>query len=150
MSEATGKQVGTGNLRVIAYPGDNMVLLAISLDQSQLGAPGRELAGFAVFRTVSGKPEEPLLNRLNFETEVTSATTPGQRRWTSTDQAPLQKFRWVDVPGDGFESAITYRVVAKYFSGQGRELADGDSAMVTVAPPNRGHSKFRIAFTRGY
>ena len=63
MGEMTGNRVDTGNLRVIGYPGNNMVLLAMSLDQSKLGAPGRELAGFAIFRSVSGKPEEPRLDR---------------------------------------------------------------------------------------
>src|SRR4030095_10804303 len=150
MDKLTGKQVGTGTLRLVAYPGDQMVLLAMSLDEPKLGAPGKELAGFTIFRAVDGKPEVPLLNRIDFGTKVTSATTPEQRRWTPTDQAPLQKFRWVDVPGEGFEGPITYRAVAKYFTGRGWELADGDSATLTVAPPNRGHSRFRIAFTRGY
>ena len=47
-----------------------------------------------------GKPEQPLFNRLNFDTEITSATKPEDRKWTESFKAPFQKFRWVDVPPD--------------------------------------------------
>ena len=150
MDTATGKVVGTGDLRLIAYPGDNMVLLAMSLDGAKVSASGAQLAGFAIFRTVKGKPEEALLNRLNFATKVTAQTTPEQRKWTSTNEAPIQKFRWVDVPADGFTDSITYRVVAKYFTGKGLAMRDGETATATVTPANRAHSKFQVAFTRGY
>jgi hypothetical protein len=105
------------------------------------------LAGFAIWRTPQGKPEQPLFNRLNFDAEITSATKPKDRKWTESFKAPFQKFRWVDVPPDGFDGPITYRVVAKYFIGQGKAMRDGPTA---TEPPQLAHSKFRVAFTRGY
>jgi phosphatidylserine/phosphatidylglycerophosphate/cardiolipin synthase-like enzyme len=139
-----------GDLRVSAYPGDNMVLLAMSFADGTLNEAGKNLAGFAIFRTVQGKAEEALLNRLNFDTGVHKDTTPQQQKFTPTSEAPIQKFRWVDVPPDGFDAPITYRVVAKFFTGTSAAITDGQEASVTVEPPDLAHSKFRVAFTRGY
>lgn len=139
-----------GGLQLTAYPGDNMVLLAMSLDDTEINTSGKNLAGFAVWRTIEGKAEEALLNRISFDDGVHSGTTPAQRKWTPSPEAPFQKFRWVDVPADGFDVPITYRVMAKYFTGRGKEIKDGPQVKVTVTPPQLAHSKFRIAFTRGY
>ncbi len=136
----------TGDLRVVAYPGDNTVLLAMSLADTAVD----NLAGFAIWRTAGGKPEEPLSNRLSFDIAVTADTTPQQRKWTPSPEAPFQKFRWVDVPPFEFDADITYRVMAKYFTGTGKALRDGPEATVTISPPQLVHSNFRIAFTRGY
>ena len=140
----------SGGLRVVAYPGDNMVLLAMSVDEAAIGVAGNNLAGFAIWRTVQGRQEVPLLNRLSFDIPVTRETQPNERKWTPSSEAPFQKFRWVDVLPDGFETAIRYRVIARYFTGQGKTLRDGPSVSVTVQPPDRAHTKFQIAFTRGY
>jgi phosphatidylserine/phosphatidylglycerophosphate/cardiolipin synthase-like enzyme len=147
----TGKiSIDRGDLRVTAYPGDNMVLLAMSLADGAVNDSDKNLAGFAVWRTVQGKAEEALLNLLNFDDGVHQGTTPAQRKWTESSAAPFQKFRWVDVPPDGFDVPISYRVMAKYFTGQGKTLKDGPQATIQLQPPQLAHAKFRIAFTRGY
>jgi len=147
----TGRvSVTSGPLTITAYPGDNMVLIAMSLADNAIDEQSKNLAGFAIFSQADGKAEQPLLNRLNFSHQITKDTTPEQSEWTSTDEAPFQKFRWVDVPKDGFDADITYRVVGKYFTGSGTKLTDGATARVTVSPPQQAHRNFRVAFTRGY
>lgn len=138
------------SLRLVAYPGDNAVLLAMSLPDDALSENGKNLAGFAIWRKVHGGEEAPLFNRLAFDKAVTRATTPRQRKWTPSPEAPFQKFRWIDVPPEGFDRPIRYRVVARYFTGQGMELRDGPSAEIEVEPANPEHQFFRVAFTRGY
>ncbi len=151
MADEIGKEVTeSGALRLVAYPGDNMVLLAMSIKDGEVAEAGKNLAGFAIWRSIQGKPEEALLNRLSFDIAVTKDTQPAERKWTPSSDAPFQKFRWVDVPADGLVSPISYRVVAKYFTGQGKAMRDGPSATVTVQPPDRADAKFRVAFTRGY
>jgi hypothetical protein len=133
-------------LRVVAYPGANSVLIAMSVPQDNTA----NLAGFAIFRQRDGEDEQALLNRLSFDDAVTSATTPQQRKWTPSDQAPFQKFRWVDIPPDGTDKQATYRVCAMYFTGQGRAIKKGAEASVVVPPISHAYAKFRAAFTRGY
>jgi hypothetical protein len=133
-------------LRVVAYPGANSVLIAMSVPQDNTA----NLAGFAIFRQRDGEDEQALLNRLSFDDAVTSATTPQQHKWTPSDQAPFQKFRWVDIPPDGTDKQATYRVCAMYFTGQGKAIAKGAEASVVVPPISHAYGKFRAAFTRGY
>jgi hypothetical protein len=136
-------------LRVVAYAGDNKILVAMSLDDDRINQTDRNLAGFAIWRTVGNK-EQILSNRINFDIPITSATTAADRKWTPSDQAPFQKFRWVDVPPDGFGTPITYRVQALYFTGQDHATKPGPRAQLTVNPATVLHTKFRPAFTRGY
>jgi phosphatidylserine/phosphatidylglycerophosphate/cardiolipin synthase-like enzyme len=142
---ATGVTNSSG-LQVAAYPGANCVLIAMSVPDNQT----RNLAGFAIWRRREGDAEQPLLNRLNFDDAITSATTPAQRKWTSSEDAPFQKFRWVDMPPDDLDKSTTYRARAMYFSGAGKSMRPGAEASVTVAPVDRIHTQFHAAFTRGY
>lgn len=137
-------------LRVVAYPGDTKILLAMSLDDSQVNTGDRNLAGFAIWRKVGNGPERPLSNRISFTVGVSKATTAKTRKWTDSDKAPFQKFRWIDVPPDGFTETIAYRVRALYFAGQGTALKDGAEVAVSVSPAKQLHTRFRPAFTRGY
>jgi hypothetical protein len=90
-------------LQLAAYAGANCVLLAMSLPDAQT----RDLAGFTIWRRREGEGEQPLLNRLSFDDPITSATTPGRRKWTSSEEAPFQKFRWIDIPPDGVDKPST-------------------------------------------
>jgi hypothetical protein len=136
-------------LRLVAYPGDNKILLAMSIDDERIG-PGNNLAGFAIWRKYDGKAEEVLGNRIAFDYDVSKETTAEDRKWTDSDKAPFQKFRWVDVPPDGFDIPVTYRVKAMYFTGQGQEIREGSEITIRVEPVKQLHRKFRAAFTRGY
>ena len=137
-------------LRLVVYPGDNKILIAMSLDDNAIG-PGNNLAGFAIWRKYDGKDEEVLFNRITFKSGVDNTTTAETREWTPSDQAPFQKFRWVDVPKDGFEVPITYRVRAKMFTTvNGSAMKDGPEVSVRVEPVRSSHARFKAAFTRGY
>ena len=142
MQATTATAVKDG-LHVVIHPGDTKILLAMSLDDDKVA----NLAGFAIWRTAGGK-ERALSNRLTFTAGVSSeAPAP---KWTPSDQAPFQKFRWVDVPPDGFAAPLTYRIRAKYFTGQGTAMRDGPEVSLTVAPVAQRHKKFQAGFTRGY
>jgi phosphatidylserine/phosphatidylglycerophosphate/cardiolipin synthase-like enzyme len=142
---ATGVRNPSG-LQVAAYGGANCVLIAMSVPDNQT----KDLAGFTIWRRREGEAEQPLLNRLNFDDPITSATTPAQRKWTSSEDAPFQKFRWVDIPPDGVDKPTTYRVRAMYFSGAGKSMHPGVEASVTVTSVDQIHTQFHAAFTRGY
>jgi phosphatidylserine/phosphatidylglycerophosphate/cardiolipin synthase-like enzyme len=135
-------------LRVVVYAGDNKILLAMNIEDGAINETDNNLAGFAIWRTSGGK-EVCLGNRISFQ-QPPAGQAAGQPTWTDSDKAPFQKFRWVDVPPDGFRSNLSYRVRALYFSGQGAGLKDGPEVTIDVAPAEALHSHFRPAFTRGY
>ena len=148
--EATKFSGGNAGLRVVIYPGDNKILIAMSIDDNGINDSDKNLAGFAIWRKYDGKPEEILANRISFDSGVNSQTTSATREWTDSDQAPFQKFRWVDVPADGFDVPITYRVQARYFTGQGFATKAGPEVSIRAEPVKQLFTKFRPAFTRGY
>jgi phosphatidylserine/phosphatidylglycerophosphate/cardiolipin synthase-like enzyme len=143
--QATTATATKDGLRVVAYPGDTKILLAMSLDDDKVD----NLAGFAIWRTASGK-ETALANRLSFTVGVTNQTTAATHKWTPSDQAPFQKFRWIDVPPDGFGAPLTYRIRALYFTGHGATTRPGPEVAITVAPVQQRHARFKPGFTRGY
>jgi hypothetical protein len=148
--EATKFSADNAGLHVVIYPGDNKILIAMSLDDTGVNASDKNLAGFAIWRTYDGKPEAILPNRISFTSGVNNQTTAETREWTPSDQAPFQKFRWIDVPEDGFDVAITYRVQALYFTGQGFATKPGPEVTVKAEPVRQLFTKFQPAFTRGY
>jgi hypothetical protein len=139
--QATKFSADSAGLHVVVYPGDNKILIAMSLDDSAVNDTDKNLAGFAIWRTNAGKPEAVLPNRIGFTKGV---------EWTDSDKAPFQKFRWVDVPEDGFAAPMTYRVQALYFTGKGFATKAGREVTIKVEPVKQLHSNFRPAFTRGY
>ena len=148
--EATKFPGGSAGLRVVIYPGDNKILIAMSIDANGINDSDKNLAGFAIWRKYDGKPEQILSNRIGFDSGVNNETTAETREWTDSDQAPFQKFRWVDVPPDGFDVPITYRVQARYFTGQGFATKAGPEVSIKAEPVKQLFTKFRAAFTRGY
>ena len=121
----------SAGLTLTGYPGDGAVLLAFDLDQSRQ----QELAGFAVTYTDPDGQTFPVLNRLSFAQAITSATTPEQRVWTPTSEAPLQKFHWVHFPPDVKPGAFTYKATAMLFQrGSETALTAGPSAEIDALP----------------
>ncbi len=100
----TSQTTQADGLTFAAYPGDGAVLLAFDVDQGV----EQDLAGFAVEYTDPDGQTFPVLNRLGFAQPVTSATTPEQRRFFPTSEAPLQKFHWVHFPPDVKPGMFTY------------------------------------------
>jgi hypothetical protein len=148
--KATNASAEKDGLRVVVYPGDNKILIAMSLADNAIGG-SNNLAGFAIWRKYQGKQEEVLANRISFTDGVNKDTTSATRKWTDSDKAPFQKFRWVDVPKDGFDVPITYRVRALLFTGaQGFDTKAGPEVTIEVDPVRKSHKRFQAAFTRGY
>ena len=109
------------------------------------------LAGFAVRVTPpEGRPYW-LLNRLSFDTPVTASTTPEQRLWTPTNEAPLQRFRWLHVPAQVVPGAYLIEATAMLFRESGSTaLEPGPSTWVTIDLAGQPFSALRLGFTRGY
>jgi hypothetical protein len=134
-------------LTFAAYPGDGAVLLAFDVDQSM--AP--DLAGFAVEYTDPDGQTLPVLNRLGFTQAITSATTPEQRQFIPTSEAPLQKFHWVHFPPDVKPGTFTYKATAMLFQpGSETALTAGPSAEIGVVLMPQQPGPFQLGFTRGY
>ncbi|MDB6065280.1 MAG: hypothetical protein JWR26_1488 [Pedosphaera sp.] len=132
-------------LSVKAYRGDRSVMLAFDLDQHLT----TDFAGFAVQRTTPDGTSEYLQNRLSFDQHLTSATTPEERVWTPSDQAPFQKYRWVDFPPEVSPGAYTYQVTAMYLQPGGKlESGPQASASLNIIPQDFAH--FEMGCTRGY
>jgi phosphatidylserine/phosphatidylglycerophosphate/cardiolipin synthase-like enzyme len=143
----TGTSAHDAGLTFCAYAGDGAVLLAFDLDASRQA----DLAGFAVEYTDPDGQTLPVLNRLNFAQAITSATTPEQRQFTPTSEAPLQKFHWVHFPPDVKPGTFTYKATAMLFQpGSETALTAGPSAEVEVALMPTGPTPFLLGFTRGY
>jgi len=131
-------------LTFAAYPGDGAVLLAFDVGQGM----EQDLAGFAVEYTDPDGQTFPVLNRLGFKQAITSATTPEQRQFFPTGEAPLQKFHWVHFPPDVKPGTFTYKATAMLFQpGSETALIAGPSAEVGVVlmPPQPG--PFQLGFT---
>jgi hypothetical protein len=144
---ANGTYAQADGLTVCAYPGDGAVLLAFDLDESRQA----DLAGFAVEYTDPDGKTFPVLNRLSFGQAIVSTTTPQQRKFTPTDEAPLQKFHWDHFPPDVKPGTFTYKVTAMLFKpGSETDLTAGPSAEVEVALMPAGPTPFLLGFTRGY
>lgn len=134
-------------LTLKAYRGDGAALLAFDVDEHLID----DLAGFAVECSPPRGASYMLKNRLSFTRQITNRTTPGQRRWTDTDQAPLQTFRWVHFPKDVSPGAFTYRATAMLFRGRGEtSIEPGPEVEVSLELMDEGFKNFDIGFTRGY
>ena len=146
MPTTPSDHVSNNGLTVAAYAGDGDVLLAFNLDDALLKQ--NDLAGFSIqFTPPNGQPSY-LSNRLNYVQPVTAGTPAQQHPWTSSQDAPFQKFHWVHFPTDVVPGQYSYTVTARYC--QGTKLVDGPSAAVTVEllPAQKGN--FEVGLTRGY
>jgi len=135
------------DLRLKVYRGDGAALLAF--DVTERLRP--DLAGFAIeCLPPIGAPYQ-LLNRLSFAQAITAKTTPSERQWTPTSQAPIQKFHWVDYPKAVPEGTFTYRATAMLFkAGSETELEAGPSTEASLELREEGFGNFELGFTRGY
>jgi hypothetical protein len=137
-----------------AYIGDNKTLLAFNF-ASQDGA--KNLAGFTINCQPPGQPAYYLLNELQFQDPSKHAQVSTEKP-NSTVNAPVQKYRWVHVPGSshqGLSPAVgnyRYTVTPRYFdANQSMKPLDATlSATVTapVAPFKKG--SLALGFSRGY
>ncbi|RZI40480.1 phospholipase [Herbaspirillum sp. HC18] len=144
MLNATAESNG---LTVKAYSGDRCVMLAFNLDD-HLRA---DLAGFAVRRRFEQGPWKWLMNRLSFSSDYTDETTASDRKWFPTDEAPFQKFWWVDFPPEDDIGSFEYEVTVKRFTEpHSAKMRDDQSVKISIACSPFKQGNFELAFTRGY
>jgi hypothetical protein len=134
-------------LTVKAHPGDGSVLLGFNLETNH----PENLAGFSIKRTSPDGKADFLPNRLNFGQAVTKKMTVEQQHqlWTPSDQAPFQKFHWVDFPASSETGTYHYTVTAMFFDPAGK-LTNGPSASTSVDVGTVGTANCKLGFTRGY
>src|SRR5262245_8722676 len=131
-----------------AYQGDHMTLLALDLDH-QLNTD--DFVGFTIqYETPSGK-KFYIPNKINFT---------GEDKLVDSDAAPIQKFRWLHVPGSVHQTlndteygVYTYRVTPRYYDSQSDSLKPLDASLTveTTIPVGKfEHPLLELAFTRSY
>ncbi len=141
------------SLTVNALKGDAKVLLAFNLGQEDI----KNLAGFTIQCQPQGADAYYLLNKLAFENPRDHMQDKTQRA-DSTINAPIQKFRWLHVPGglhtDGkiIYGKYTYTVTPRYFDDKNSLLAIDNSLSVTVKTTVEPFVKggIELGFTRGF
>jgi phosphatidylserine/phosphatidylglycerophosphate/cardiolipin synthase-like enzyme len=132
-------------LTVKVYRGDGSAMLAFNLDERQT----KDLAGFAIKRTAPGGKSVYLPNRLHFSSCVTAETKAEEIGGHPTNEAPLQKFRWVDIPEEMKPGEFRYEVTAMQF-GEGGKLKPGPTVEVNLEIEPRKLGAFEFGYTRGY
>ncbi len=149
---ATNKKNAHGFV-IRAYCGDAKTLLAFDLPEEGI----KNFAGFTIACTPKGKPTYYLYNQLQFVHPEKHAQNKNEPTY-STINAPIQKFRWLHVPGlfhqddDVFYGNYTYTVTPRYFDENGLlEVINknlSSEVAVEVEPFKKG--SIELAFTRGF
>jgi phosphatidylserine/phosphatidylglycerophosphate/cardiolipin synthase-like enzyme len=132
-------------LTVKVYRGDGSAMLAFDLDQKHT----KNLAGFAIKRTAPGGKATYLPNRLGFSSCITADTKAEEIGGHPSNEAPLQKFRWIDIPEEMKPGEFKYEVTAMQFDKDGKLIA-GPSVEVELEIEPRKIGEFEFGFTRGY
>jgi phosphatidylserine/phosphatidylglycerophosphate/cardiolipin synthase-like enzyme len=143
--QETSTKASRNGLTITAYPGDGSVLLAFNLEEK----PKDDLAGFAIKRIPPRGQPLFLVNRLNFTTPVVTTTHPEQRKYTPSNLAPFQKFRWVDFPKDIESGDYRYEITTFHFK-KGGGLKKGVSGEISFEMTPEKFEDFEMGFTRGY
>ncbi|WP_336516985.1 phospholipase D-like domain-containing protein [Pollutibacter soli] len=148
------KTKSKGGLTVKAYSGDAMTMLCFDLQKAKT----TDCVGFTIrVETPSGR-KFFLLNRLSFDKKLTTDSDLEDREEASTptDKAPIQKFRWLHVPGSSFDGKeemgeYTYTITPRYWKNDALLAPDVDLSVIIsiqVQPFKKG--KFALGFTRGF
>jgi phosphatidylserine/phosphatidylglycerophosphate/cardiolipin synthase-like enzyme len=144
-SRATNAKTANQGLTVKAYRGDGSAMLAFDLDEKLC----QNLAGFAIKRTAPDKKSLYLPNHLSFTNAVTAETRVEDLSGEPSNEAPFQKFHWIDVVEDVQDGKYKYDVTAMYFA-DGGKLKEGPSVSVSVEIMPTRFGNFEYGFTRGY
>lgn len=143
-----------GGVTVKAYAGDAMTMLCFDLTKEKT----TDCVGFTIqVKTPAGR-KFFLLNRLSFEKKLTTNSDLEDREEASTptDKAPIQKFRWLHVPGSSFDGKeemgeYTYTITPRYWKSGALVAIDNNLSVeitMQVQPFKKG--KFSLGFTRGF
>ncbi|PZR30073.1 MAG: hypothetical protein DI535_00810 [Citrobacter freundii] len=143
------------SLTVKAHRGDAKVLLAFNLAKKDIEG----LAGFTIYCEPQNTRVKPyyLYNKLEFASSRDHALVKTEPAY-STVNAPIQKFRWLHVPGGLHNNGkipygkYKYTVTPRYFDEDGRMLPLDESLSVTIDTVVDRFSKddIELGFTRGF
>lgn len=144
-------------LQVIAYKGDAMTLLAFDLDEDKT----TDFVGFSIASQPGNQPAYYLINALGFEVKYKEdAQTRPATAPQGSDKSPIQKYRWLHVPGDEhqplnhtFYGEYTYTITPRYWKNDALQPLDKTlsiSLKITVAPFQCSNEKLTLGFTRGF
>ncbi|MDT4955429.1 MAG: hypothetical protein QOJ02_3567 [Acidobacteriota bacterium] len=154
--KATAKQAPTSTrplhtsatkdgLTVKIYRGDGSAMLAFNVDKGKTN----NLAGFAVKRTAPDGKSIYLPNRLGFTSCVTSETKTEEMEGHPSNEAPFQKFRWLDVPEEMQPGDFSYEVTAMYFD-KGDKLTPGPTVQLSLEIEPKKLGAMEYGYTRAY
>jgi len=137
-----------------AYIGDNKTLLAFNFANQ---ADTKNLAGFTIACKPPGLSQYYLWNELQFPDPSKHAQVASEKP-NSTAIAPIQKFRWVHVPGVNHQGIIPvtgsyqYTVTPRFFNAQQSMLPLDASLSASVVVPVGPFKKQSVSlgFTKGY
>src|ERR1700733_9687480 len=143
-----------GSFSIKAYIGDNKTLLAFNFATA---ADSKNLAGFTIACKPPGLTSYFLWNELQFPVPSKHAQVAGEKP-NSTANAPIQKFRWVHVPGVNHQGIVPvtgtyeYTVTPRFFNAQQSMLPLDASLSVSVPVPVGPFEKGSVSlgFTKGY
>jgi phosphatidylserine/phosphatidylglycerophosphate/cardiolipin synthase-like enzyme len=138
---------------VKAWQGDAKTLLAFNFTAA---ADADQLAGFSIWIKPGEKAGYYLFN--NLELPAGNNATVANEPAKSTANAPIQKFRWVHVPGNFhqgesvFYGEYTYTITPRYFAGDTTLLPLDDTLSVSVGIVVQpfANEQLEIGFTRGF
>lgn len=143
----------TDGFSVKAWIGDAKTLLAFNFTNA---ASAKDLAGFSICIQPHGLPDYYQLNNLVLPTNAGNAVVKGEQP-NSTANAPIQKFRWLHVPGNfhqgeqPFYGIYKYTVTPRYFNnGVLKPLDPAASVTVEVQVQPFSTTQLALGFTRGF
>ena len=131
--------------RLRIHRGEGMVLLAMDWKQ---GKPPPDFSGFFIeYREPSGTTFYPLKNRIGFA-DAAGKVNPAK---LSTQDSPIQKFRWVHFPYQAeLPGAFTYRVTPMFMNAQ-KKLEPGDPQQAGLELRRETYpGQLNVTFTRGF
>lgn len=149
-------QIKLGNkiaVRVRAYKGDAMTLLAFDLHPSLL----KNFVGFSIRVSQGARKPYFLMNRLAFPAEILEKNGIDKWEKLSSEYSPFQLFRWVHVPntehfvGKPFYGEYTYKVTPRYLENDILKPLDENltaSVSIDLSPFRDGD--IQVGFTRAF
>jgi hypothetical protein len=145
-------QKSKNGFSIKAHRGDAKTLLAFDLSKPN----SKDFAGFTIKCQPKGKPSYFLLNNLKFQ-DPTGHAQDARQLANASINAPIQKFRWLHVPGsfhqgeNPFYGQYTYTVTPRYFLNKKLQTLDDQlsvSLQISVSPFSK--KQLDLGFTRGF
>lgn len=157
MASSSVARGSAGGLTVVAYRGEDMVLLAFDVDAS-LRQP--DFVGFGIEYRIGRRPTWfPVYNFLTFkklrlQAEAFQKAHPKEKQDFSHKaslRSPIQRFRWIHVPSNPIDDDVTYRVSAMFWKADNQAPVAKATVEVTIDLASETRPRFlNVGFTRGY